>query len=481
MPDQAASFSDVLEQELHLIDERRRVVFGAPSVANAPAASGGAVVVDGFARAQRSSTFGLSFSGGGIRSATFNLGVLQGFAEKGLLPYVDYLSTVSGGGYIGAWLYGVMYRVVKENDEAAKTKLDDAQRKAIADSQLARARVTLKSGIKQEPGPSDQDPITFLRDYSNYLAPRPGLFSADTWTIGFIWLRNVLLNQLILVPAIAAVVAATLLLVLMTQWEPVAYNEPWGVDVWASGAAMALLGSAVWFMARELRGISSRSFDAPPAAKEPQPARSVLGLTNFTMVVALVFGTLLLLGVSHFELHARTRMVVILILIGLMATIQYAGGYVECHFRSHKMKLAALWDVLWMSTLSGALAGMLVTLVWDVMNGSSATAPWPPVLSLGVRATAHRCVLCRVGHASHRPHGRRLSRRGPRVDGTHGIDARHCHVGVARVVRIGSLWPVAGDQGVQRVDDVGCGWDCSLGRDHRRRRARGSQFTHGRR
>src|SRR4051812_3359344 len=62
----------------------------------------------------------LAFSGGGIRSATFCLGVLQGLAKSarpplhpkeqtdpsppsrdGLLPQFDYLSTVSGGGFTG--------------------------------------------------------------------------------------------------------------------------------------------------------------------------------------------------------------------------------------------------------------------------------------------------------------------------------------------------------------------------------------------
>src|SRR5215813_4570491 len=46
---------------------------------------------------------GLAFSGGGIRSATFNLGILKALHELHVLKYVDYLSTVSGGGYIGAW------------------------------------------------------------------------------------------------------------------------------------------------------------------------------------------------------------------------------------------------------------------------------------------------------------------------------------------------------------------------------------------
>ena len=49
-------------------------------------------------------SYGLAFSGGGIRSATFNLGILQGLAQAKLLPQMKYISTVSGGGYIGAWL-----------------------------------------------------------------------------------------------------------------------------------------------------------------------------------------------------------------------------------------------------------------------------------------------------------------------------------------------------------------------------------------
>src|SRR5262249_18390839 len=49
-------------------------------------------------------TLGLALSGGGIRSATFNLGVLQSLAKHRLLRRVDVLSTISGGGYIGCFL-----------------------------------------------------------------------------------------------------------------------------------------------------------------------------------------------------------------------------------------------------------------------------------------------------------------------------------------------------------------------------------------
>jgi hypothetical protein len=46
--------------------------------------------------------WGLALSGGGIRSATFCLGLIRGLAKNGLLKRFDYLSTVSGGGYVGA-------------------------------------------------------------------------------------------------------------------------------------------------------------------------------------------------------------------------------------------------------------------------------------------------------------------------------------------------------------------------------------------
>jgi predicted acylesterase/phospholipase RssA len=51
---------------------------------------------------------GLSLSGGGIRSAAFSLGVLQALSHHSLLRWCDYLSTVSGGGYIGACLSSLL-------------------------------------------------------------------------------------------------------------------------------------------------------------------------------------------------------------------------------------------------------------------------------------------------------------------------------------------------------------------------------------
>ena len=54
---------------------------------------------------------GLSLSGGGIRSASFCLGVLQALNTLDLLKKVDYLSTVSGGGYIGTSMCAAMSKI----------------------------------------------------------------------------------------------------------------------------------------------------------------------------------------------------------------------------------------------------------------------------------------------------------------------------------------------------------------------------------
>ncbi|MFK0642740.1 MULTISPECIES: patatin-like phospholipase family protein [unclassified Ochrobactrum] len=57
---------------------------------------------------EQDSAAGLALSGGGIRSATFSLGVLAALARRNLLPQFDYLSTVSGGGYTGCFLASLL-------------------------------------------------------------------------------------------------------------------------------------------------------------------------------------------------------------------------------------------------------------------------------------------------------------------------------------------------------------------------------------
>lgn len=118
----------------------------------------------------------LCLSGGGIRSASFALGVLQALAHQGLLTKFHYLSTVSGGGFIGGWL---MAMLAGHGGDAAK----------------------VQELLKAQEAPTE---LRKLRQYTNYLAPSTGLFSPDIWAGVTLWVRNVLVNWLIFFPALLA-------------------------------------------------------------------------------------------------------------------------------------------------------------------------------------------------------------------------------------------------------------------------------------
>lgn len=99
--------------------------------------------------------FGLALSGGGIRSATFCLGVLQALDRLGLLPAFHYLSTVSGGGYVGAFWSAWRHRAATGAVEASlfPRRGEDA---------------------------AEAWPVRRLREFSNFLSPRLGVLSVDT-------------------------------------------------------------------------------------------------------------------------------------------------------------------------------------------------------------------------------------------------------------------------------------------------------------
>src|SRR5436309_15037490 len=91
-------------------------------------------------------------------------------------------------------------------------------------------------------------PIQFLRAYSNYLTPKLGFLSADTWSIAAIWLRNTILIQSVLMLALGA-------LLLVPRWSPlILSNLP---AVWVRVPAFALLAVAVTASAMGLRNFGT--------------------------------------------------------------------------------------------------------------------------------------------------------------------------------------------------------------------------------
>lgn len=139
---------------------------------------------------------GLALSGGGIRSATFCLGALQVFESKKLMPHVDYLSTVSGGGFIGAAYSAWRYRQAMNKTQAAASRNASTQ--------------SCPATLKQPPA-NWNDLLLHLRKFAHYLSPRLGIVSSEPWRIVGAFVRNLVIHWLVMVSAVFALFASLLL------------------------------------------------------------------------------------------------------------------------------------------------------------------------------------------------------------------------------------------------------------------------------
>jgi hypothetical protein len=166
----------------------------------------------------------LCLSGGGIRSATFALGVIQGLAHAGVVGTLDYLSTVSGGGYTGGWLTTWLHREGKAGRAAVLETLDPA-----------RGRHTAECVAD---GDDHVTPIDRVRQTCRYLAPHGGVVSADVWTLVTTMTRNLALNWLVLLPLMAAA-----LLVMRVYYNALQRVE----RPLAAGVACLATGDVAWW------------------------------------------------------------------------------------------------------------------------------------------------------------------------------------------------------------------------------------------
>lgn len=97
---------DYQEEYAYIRNRRQAVLYGADALDKFPLKPATEIPAN---------LTGLAFSGGGIRSATFHLGILEALHDMKTLPQMDYLSTVSGGSYIAGWMLG---HLGKEMDDA---------------------------------------------------------------------------------------------------------------------------------------------------------------------------------------------------------------------------------------------------------------------------------------------------------------------------------------------------------------------------
>jgi len=148
-------------------------------------------------RPQPCDTIGLSLSGGGVRSAAFCLGALQALEVRNAIENIDYLSTVSGGGYIGCSMTAAM----SQN---------------IPDPPQDNGHFPFQNRID----PRDTPALGHIRNFSNYLMPRGRSKLQNSSEAASIILRGFLSNAV-------QVCAILLTLALLTN---IAYPTAWSLD-----------------------------------------------------------------------------------------------------------------------------------------------------------------------------------------------------------------------------------------------------------
>lgn len=151
---------------------------------------------------------GIGVSGGGIRSATFALGLFQSIARAKLLHHLDYLSTVSGGGYFGAFL-GTLYVRAERNGT-----------NAVGVPEQVAARLS----------DNDDPAIKYLRENGRYLAPGG---TSDLLLGGAVLLRNwVALQVMLACFVVMTFLAAETLLLFIFAWTGSLAEVSANVEEW---------------------------------------------------------------------------------------------------------------------------------------------------------------------------------------------------------------------------------------------------------
>ena len=197
---------------------------------------------------------GLALSGGGIRSATFSLGIMQALARNGLLEKFDYLSTVSGGGYIGSaitWL---------ASDKANSKSKQSSLHFGVHANDFPFGTDDPAPDAGQNARDEQKRMLHFLRGHGNYLSPGEGINIISL--IGVV-LRGTLLNLIVWLPVFAVVfmlgfeASAAFLkkghiiwhglesLSLQSLYEKIPELEPWRVEEYASFELMFQLGIGI--------------------------------------------------------------------------------------------------------------------------------------------------------------------------------------------------------------------------------------------
>ena len=281
----AASGSVVIEPIAKVLLDEYRMLY--PADAEPPATE-----TQYFERVHSRGQAALCLSGGGIRSASFALGVLQALSAKGVLDQFHYVSSVSGGGYINSWLQRWMLSSRQATAAVAFA--------AAAAGQAPPASVPASNAIAAAlAGNSETPEIKRLRENSNFITPRVGIASNDTWTAIAISIRNIVTNWLLFGPMLLLVaLIPNLFFSCVNSIGPRAAIQPLLFDIpLVVGALSVALAS--WFTGRALPSYRARAPSAPGRGDGWLFLRIVLPLLVWSVCGTLVMSAELLTGTTR--------------------------------------------------------------------------------------------------------------------------------------------------------------------------------------
>ncbi len=238
---------------------------------------------------------GLALSGGGIRSATVSLGMLQALARAGMLESFDYLSTVSGGGYAGSFLCSLF--TPAGTREAAGRPATPGELMQAREQALVRLRAIEQRA--DDVGGTDRDAraLEWLRDSSRYLAPNGG---GDYLYALVLWLRNLLAVHYVVGIAVLLPLALLGVLNLMTlPWMQAQLPGAEALQVlaapWRAGALYLGLSLAAWLLAVLPLGVAYWCTGMPLRRRRPVDSRWLAGLLTAPSVLGFLAGPLIAL------------------------------------------------------------------------------------------------------------------------------------------------------------------------------------------
>ena len=346
---------------------------------------------------------GFALSGGGIRSATFSLGVFQALARYKLIRRIDYLSTVSGGGYFGAFLARLISRP-QIGVLNAETLLHPKSRELPRTGALAS-----EEGQRIKP-------VEWLRNHGRYLAPNGGgdLANAAAMAIrNWLALHVVVAGYVLMLFVFAQLCRIHFELHAASHSDSLLHLLPTGFGNWLTQKS----GGAVYFSPYGALPLTLAIYLAVPlgwgywliTSRRKTPFHPLIGAGL----------TLLLMAIGHYQLgaeHAQLRAVgdsvgiaAALAILSSSFAIKVVGRGAESETQRHNR--ARNWSTNWLTRVMLVCILLLVftlidslgqTLYWRLLTGrgyyaaglSAGMAVMAPLL---IRASQLPLLLSKLG------------------------------------------------------------------------------------